>query len=78
MDTQNKCVLDHMRQHGQITPLDALKEYGIMRLGARIFNLKQDGFDIKTEMIEVKNRFDKTVRVASYSLTKTLIQPELL
>ena len=44
--TQNDTILRHLEQHGEITPLDALRLYGIMRLGARIYDLREKGYII--------------------------------
>ena len=38
--TQNERILRHLRDNGSITPLDALSEYGIMRLASRISDLR--------------------------------------
>ena len=35
-----------------ITPLQALQKFGILRLGARILDMRNDGHNIITEMIE--------------------------
>lgn len=47
---QNKKILAYMRAHGSISPLEAL-DNGIncMRLSARIFDLKKQGFQIITK-----------------------------
>lgn len=34
--TQCEKILRHLRDFGQITPIEALADYGVMRLGARI------------------------------------------
>lgn len=47
MTTQNNQILEHLKNKGSITPLQALTEYGCMRLGARIYDLKEKGFDIR-------------------------------
>lgn len=41
--TQTDRILRHLREHGSITPLEALREFGCMRLGARIYDLKRAG-----------------------------------
>lgn len=64
---QTRMILDHLKQHRSITPLDALKKYGCFRLGARIYDLRAAGHQIHTKMIEV-GRAKK--RVASYRLVK--------
>ena len=38
--TQEWVILRHLVKIGPITPLDALTEYGCMRLGARIYDLE--------------------------------------
>ena len=35
----------------KLTPLQALEKWGCMRLGARIYELRKDGMDIKTTPI---------------------------
>ena len=47
-------VLTHLQVHGSITPLEALEKYGSFRLGALIFNLRQAGYDIKTNIVPKK------------------------
>lgn len=36
--TQTEMILGHLKEHGSITPLEAIRDYGIMRLGARIWD----------------------------------------
>ena len=49
--SQKDNVLKHLKQHGMITPLDALKLYGAFRLGAIIHTLRhEDGYNIKTDL----------------------------
>lgn len=36
----------HLRDYGSITPLDAMREYGIMRLASRISDLRKGGVNI--------------------------------
>jgi len=49
-----------------ITPLEALSDLGIYRLGARIFDLREAGHDIHTELMTVANAHGGTSRVARY------------
>lgn len=48
--TQQDQVLNHINTYGSITPLEALTRYGIMRLAARVKDLKDAGVNIYTEM----------------------------
>lgn len=49
--TQAECILAHMRGGKSITPLEALRLYGCFRLGARIYDLKHEGIDVKSEIV---------------------------
>ena len=50
-ESQKQMILRYMQEEGSITPLDAIREFGCLRLGARIWDLKnQDGVQIKAEM----------------------------
>lgn len=46
--------------------VDAIAELGIANLPARIFGLKKDGYDIKTEKISCKGRFCDTFYYVYY------------
>ena len=41
--TQSQVILEHLKKHGSITQKEAIDNYGIMRLGARIWDLKRKG-----------------------------------
>jgi hypothetical protein len=72
METQLKRIREHLNRGKKITPLEALYDYGCFRLGARINDLRREGMDIKTEIIEITSssvRANKK-RVAQYSLNK--------
>lgn len=64
--TQNEKIMRHLDVYGTITPLDAMREYGIMRLASRISDLKREGANISRRMIKDKNRFGEPVRYAEY------------
>ena len=66
--TQSEMILRYMHENGSITPLDAMREFGCMRLGARIYDLKQAGTRIITESQTEKNRYGKSVTFARYRL----------
>lgn len=62
-------LLHHLRQAGSpVTPLDSWKVLGIYRLGARIFDLRAAGYDIRKETITVYNSWGEKARVAGYTL----------
>lgn len=64
--TQSQQILNHLREHGSITPMTALAEYGCMRLGARIYDLKACGHQINTTIENKVGRNGKQVRYARY------------
>lgn len=66
--TQDKLVLQYLREHGSITSLEAIQEFGCTRLAARIWQLRHRGHLIHTVNITGKNRFDQTVTFAKYIL----------
>lgn len=66
--TQRMRVLRYLREVGPITPLDAIREFGIMRLAARIWELRKEGYKIVKQMVTSKNRWNEEVRFARYSL----------
>lgn len=68
--TQEQQVLDYMEQFGSITQLEAIRDLGIMRLGARVFDLRAAGYPIKREMETAKNRYGKPVTYARYTLER--------
>lgn len=63
--SQKEMVLEHLKTHRGITPLEALDMFGCFRLAAVICELRKDGFDIETEMV---TRGEKTY--AEYRLNE--------
>ena len=51
-----------------ITPLQSWTELGIYRLGARVWDLRKQGYPIAKEIVPVKNSYGETCHVASYRL----------
>lgn len=49
--TQTSQILEYMRAGHSITPIEALQRFGCMRLGARIYDLKQTGYEINTTIV---------------------------
>lgn len=67
--SQCEMVLDYMKTHKRgITPLKAMERFGIMRLSGRIHDLREMGYPIMTNIIEVPNRYGDVSRVAEYRL----------
>lgn len=67
--TQKNVILAHLKRFGSIEPLTALREYGCYRLGARIADLRRDGYNIITETMTAYSKITgKPVRFANYKL----------
>ena len=52
METQKEAILRHLQSGRAITPLEALELYGCFRLGARIWELRDEGYEIKSENVK--------------------------
>lgn len=59
-------IMQHMVKYGSITALDAMQEYGIMRLASRISDLKKRGEVIESEMDSATNRNGEKVHFKRY------------
>ena len=74
--TKNKSqiseIIHHLRKYKSITSMEAIKKYGATRLSGIIYVLKERGFGIETELVEVKNRYGHITRVAVYHLVKDI------
>ncbi len=66
--TQNERIYRHLTDFGSITQLEAIEEYGCMRLASRISDLKRDGIPIRREMVSGRNRYGEKTSFARYSL----------
>lgn len=66
--TQEQRVINYMRQFGSITTKDAFNDLGITRLSAKIFNLKKQGYEIKDDFEQGKNRYGETTNFKRYYL----------
>ena len=69
-ETNKTRVVKYIKSYGSITPIQAIQDLGNTRLAATIFELKDLGYNIKTEMIKVKNRFGRNTNVARYSFNR--------
>lgn len=65
---QTEQILDYMKSYGGITPMDALKDIGCMRLAARIADLKREGHRIRSEKVAVRRRDGSRAFVERYMI----------
>ena len=65
--TQRDKIRKYLDEHGSITPLDAMREFGIMRLASRISEMVKAGEKITKTIVSDKNRYGDTVHYAKYT-----------
>ena len=66
--TQCDMILRYMQDEGSITPWEAMKEFGCLRLGARIYDLRRRGVGIERTLVTDVNRYGKRVQYARYTV----------
>lgn len=66
--TQCEKVIRHLEDYGSLSSMEAVQEYGIMRLASRVSDLKRLGFPVKRVMESSKNRYGESVCYARYYL----------
>lgn len=64
-DSQNALIKGWLMNGRSLTTLEALNMFGCFRLAARISNLREEGMDIETEIVEINDK-----RVARYSIKR--------
>ncbi|MBQ0125972.1 MAG: hypothetical protein KBS59_06615 [Clostridiales bacterium] len=70
MPTQTEEILCYMETFGSITQLEALSEFGCMRLASRINDLKKAGYPIGSRFIKRVSRNGRTVKFSEYYLER--------
>lgn len=63
-ESQDDRILQFLQAGNTLTPLEALDRFGCFRLGARIWELKRQGWLIESEIVEA----DGGKRVARYKM----------
>lgn len=68
--TQCERIIRHLEDYGTITSLEAIVEYGILRLASRINDLRRQGYAISSETQTGKNRYGEPTHYSVYKLVK--------
>lgn len=71
--SQKNAILAALKAGRRLTSLDALSDFNCLRLGARIWDLRQLGHDAQSEMVEMATG----KRVARYWLSLPVCQQSL-
>jgi hypothetical protein len=66
--TQKEMILRHLQDYGSISSWEAIREYGVTRISAVIFNLKEDGCYFEEEWISTTNRYGNPTSYKKYIL----------
>jgi len=67
--SQCKRILEFLDSYGTINPMQALTFLSVMRLAARISDLRRAGVEIEGEMVDHVNQFGEHVRFKEYRRT---------
>lgn len=67
-ETGKQKILNYLKKNKSITQLEALKLFWDWRLSAKIYELKKDGYNIKSEQIKVKKVDGTCGYVTKYTL----------
>ena len=66
--TQCQKIVDYIDRFGSITSWQAYADLGITQLGARIYNLKEKGYEFTTKRIYTTNRMGEKTHYDEYRL----------
>lgn len=64
--TQCERIIQYIKDFGSITTLEAIKDLGVLRLGARISELRKRGVQIADKPEVVKNRYGEKCHIKRY------------
>lgn len=68
MKKQAQRILEYLEEFGSISSREAFLDLGVMRLSARIFDLKSAGYEFEEAFETAKNRFGEPVSYKRYAL----------
>ena len=70
MKTPTQCerILEYLKSGKALTRTASWRLLGVIEAPARISELRAKGYDIKTKMVSVKNRYNESIRVAQWRM----------
>lgn len=71
---QKDRIINYIRQFGSISSWEAYSDLGITQLGARIDQLKKEGFKFRTEWESNTNRFGEKTEYKRYYLVDIIAE----
>lgn len=66
--SQKERILKYIKDFGSVSSYEAYRDLGITQLGARIWELKQNGVEIRTRWKSSLNRYGDKVLYKEYYL----------
>lgn len=72
--TQKDRIINYIRQFGSISSWEAYSDLGITQLGARIDQLKKEGYEFKSEWVSNTNRFGEKTEYKRYYLVDIIAE----
>lgn len=66
--SQKQRIINYIREFGSISSWEAYSDLGITQLGARIDQLKKEGYEFKTEWESSTNKFGERTDYKRYYL----------
>ena len=72
--TQRDRVINYIRKFGSISSWEAYKDLGITQLATRIKELKEQGYEFKTEWESSTNRFGEKTDYKRYYLADMIAE----
>ena len=72
--SQKDRIINYIREFGSISSFDAYADLGITQLGARIDQLKKEGYEFKTEWESNTNRFGEKTDYKRYYLADMIAE----
>ena len=72
--SQKERIIKYIRDYGSISSWEAYSDLGITQLGARIDQLKKEGYNFRTEWETEKNRYGEPVTFKRYYLEDIVSQ----
>ena len=68
---QRNQILKYLEEFGSISDYEAVVDLGILQFGARLKELREQGYVFSSECVKKKNRYNKPVRFKRYRLEVT-------
>lgn len=72
--TQKDRILEYIRNFGSISSFEAYADLGITQLGARIDQLKKEGYQFRTEWETGQNRYGERTDYKRYYLADMIAE----